>query len=62
MFLATYTYCYQDPNASGGKICKTITKPIITDSAEYAKRLIIEFHKENNQEIYGEIKLVGSLP
>jgi len=62
MFLATYTYCRKDTTASGGKICKTITRPIMTDYAEDAKRFIIEEHKKYDQTISGEIELIRSLP
>lgn len=62
MFLATYVYCKDDPKASGGKICKRITKPIMVDSQGYAETLIIEDHKKRGEIIDGKIEFVGSLP
>ena len=62
MFLATYTYCRPDANASGGRICKTITRPMMTESAQYSKELIIKEHEKKNETISGEIELIGSLP
>lgn len=62
MFLATYVYCRKDETASGGKICKTITRIITTDSYEYAIRSIHEEHKKQGETISGHIEMVKSLP
>lgn len=51
MWIAHYTYSYEDKTANAGKIAKTVWRTIDTESKSYAEKLLYEYHKKKNQEI-----------